>query len=832
MDTDRWNAVKRVFGAALEVAPSQRLDWLEENCPDEPLRCEVLSLLREYEDSTQFLEKTPAGHAKAIEQALAIPHADQRIGPYRLVREVGRGGMGIVFEAVREGADFEQRVALKLIRAGFGNEHLDERFRYERRILARLDHPGIARLFDGGVTPNGAQYLVMEFVEGEPIDAWCDTHGLDERERVRLLLKVCAAVGYAHRNLVIHRDLKPRNVVVSSDGQPKLLDFGIAKLLSEDTQGTKELTRTDAYLLTPEYASPEQIQGTAVTTAADIYSFGVMLYHLLTGHRPHDLTGLPVLDAMRKVVETEPQPPSARAEPGRRHVLKGDLDNIILKCLSKDPQDRYASARAVAEDLEAWLRGDVVSATAPTWQYRFRKWVSRNKMEAAVIAALAISIIGGSLATAWQARQAHIARQKAESRFREVQTFSRSLLFEVHEAIRGLAGATPARELLLRRATEFLDGLARDAGDDAMLKMELAVGYRRLSNVLGSDMSENLGRKQDAIRVAEKALRLAREAAQSKPGEFEPLAVVDAALVDAALLYSDLDRPDDARRLAAELETVIRQIQQDHAHGNDRARAAAAVDLSQLAMIHTSLRQYERAMNLYQESLKTFDSLPLAVRDLERNMTQRAFAYKRLGGLLIRAGRLDEAEKSYTNAMKIDEKVMAGQPGNRRLIYDSTFSLSDLGLIEKQRKNYAGAANYYERVAAIRDEAYREDKDNRRVLYGAGSVHCNLGDVYRLAERFAEARNELAQCVHLRIEYAGKSDEGAACFLVPNAYLSFALALTDEAAKLPGPSRAGRASEARSMLQRSVETASRCRGSRKEYDADAAMIRDRIATLH
>lgn len=827
MTTEQWSEVKRVFGAVLEVAPGERARWLDENCPKTELRAEVESLLGSYEESTQFLEDRPAGQTRAIEHALSIPQAGQRVGDYLLEREIGRGGMGIVFEARHEGEGFEQRVALKLIRAGFGLEELAGRFKYERKILARLEHPGIARLLDGGSTKHGVPYLVMEFVEGLPIDQWCATRNPPIAARVKLMLQVLDAVAYAHQRLVIHRDLKPSNILVNMEGRPKLLDFGIAKVLSEENEAPGlEKTRTGRYLLTPEYASPEQIQGEPVTTASDIYSLGVLLYALLSSHRPFDVTGLPTLEAIRKVVETEPAPPSARAAGEAAAILRGDLDNIVLKCLRRDPQERYSSVRALMADLGAWLDGGAVSATAPTLRYRVGKWMRRNKVEAVVVGALVVSIFAGTVSTAWQARQAHLARLKAEARFREVQKLSRSLLFEIHESVRKLPGGMETRALILRRATEFLDGLAKDAGDDAVLKAELAEGYRKLGSLLGSNLSENLGRKQEAVPIYEKGIRLAEEAVAAQPGRFEPLAVLDGLLVETALLYANLERRPERQKAIARLEEVIRIMEREHAN-NAYARSSVAIDLCQLAMIVTSDKQYDRARELYARATAIFDSLPPELAGSERVRTQRGFAYKRLGSLQIVAGKLEEAESSYKKALEIDRQLIAEHPEDIKLRYDSSFSLSDLGLISRRRGKDAQAAEYYRQAVAIREEAYARDPKDQRVLGGLGRVNCSLALALAALKRFDEARNLAARCVHLRLEYAGRNDEPSACSLPAVAYHDFAAIVTDEAASLPRAGRAGKLQEARSLLDRAEQSIANCRGERKEFDESVREMRQR-----
>ena len=431
MNSEEWARTKELFEAALLVPFAQRDEWLGAHCGDGVIRREVSSLLAVYEQEPHFLEQGAAEDCPDLfPEALIGEAAGRRIGPYRLVREIGHGGMGVVYEAEREG-DFTQRVAIKLVRPEWNNEALVERFRYERRILARLDHPGIARLFDGGATGEGAPFFVMEFVDGVPIDDYCQERHLDIRQRVELFERVTAAVEYAHTHLVLHRDLKPGNILVTAEGQPKLLDFGIAKVLLEDTVAPTELTGPEWRLFTPEYASPEQVSGGLVTTSSDVYSLGALLYCLLTGRKPYELAGLTTLEALKAVCESDPQRPSSVADEASRQALAGDLDNIVMKCLRKEPVERYPSVRALAEDLWAWKEGWPVSASARTLRYRAGRLLRRYKLQVIAAGFVLLAMVAGGVATAWEAHVARQERDRAQNRFRQVREFSRSLLFEL-----------------------------------------------------------------------------------------------------------------------------------------------------------------------------------------------------------------------------------------------------------------------------------------------------------------------------------------------------------------------------------------------------------------
>ena len=377
---EQWDRVNAIFDDAVLLAHDARAAFLLNACAgDDGLRERVERLLVAHDRSEGFLAESVASRIvpQILEGELA---SERRIGPYRLLCEIGHGGMGAVYLAERSDAQYEKRVAIKLIRYGMDSDRLLARFNTERQILASLDHPNIARLLDGGTTDEGVPYFVMEYIEGEPIDAYARARGLGIVQRLELFLHVTAAVAYAHQQLVLHRDIKPANVLVTSDGVPKLLDFGIAKLL--DTADRAKLTLTGARLLTPEYASPEQVEGLRVATTSDVYSLGVVLYELLTGRLPYRLRSRMPYDVAEAIRTTEPERPS-RALPAdtserARPRLRGDLDTIVLTAMRKEPQRRYASVQQFADDIRRLVAGQRVVGHADTLWYRATKFVRRN----------------------------------------------------------------------------------------------------------------------------------------------------------------------------------------------------------------------------------------------------------------------------------------------------------------------------------------------------------------------------------------------------------------------------------------------------------------------
>ena len=390
LNPEQWAEVKRLFECAIELKPEERSDYLECKCPDPDLRREVASLI---DYSANGLPSADAAIASAAAAAAQEPDPDERLigtrlGPYRVEAIAGHGGMGAVYRASRDDAEFRQQVAIKLVRAAAESPSTLRRFRQERQILARLSHPYIARLLDGGSTPDGVPYLVMEFIEGEPITAWCDRRSLDVGDRLRLFLRACEGVEFAHRDLVVHRDLKPANILVTKDGTPKLLDFGIAKLLDRDAEN--EAATLTGLVMTPEYASPERVRGEPASTAADVYSLGLILYELLTGKKAQPMSGYSPDAIVNVICQTEPAAP-ARVKP----ELAGDLDHIIRMAVRKEPERRYASAGLLARDIQRHLDGRPVTARPDTFAYRSAKFVRRNRFSVVAGALIAGTLAGG-----------------------------------------------------------------------------------------------------------------------------------------------------------------------------------------------------------------------------------------------------------------------------------------------------------------------------------------------------------------------------------------------------------------------------------------------------
>jgi serine/threonine-protein kinase len=478
--TDRWRLLDRLFQQAAELDPSEWTTFLSDACgQDEELRSEVEALLAYSDKTLSFLKRPVENGARAL-AAIGRP-----VGRYVLRRVLGEGGMGTVYLAARADEQYEQLVAVKLMHAGPGlSQAILERFRTERQILANLNHPNIARLLDGGMTPDGLPYLVMEYIDGVPVDQYCRENTLPIAVRLELFRKICSAVDYAHKNLVVHRDIKPANVLVTENGTPKLLDFGIAKLLDPEHTGLGPAeTRPTERLMTPEYASPEQIRGEPITTATDVYGLGVLLYHLLTGRHPFAEEKVSPLEIARQVCEVDPPLPS-RASLGScdAATLKGDLDHIVSMAMRKEPQRRYSSAAELGADVAAYLNGYPLRARPSGWSYRAGKFIRRHKLGVTAAVSVALLLSASSVTMAVLTKRANQERFVAEQERRKAERAAAFLgdMFQAATPDQARGKTVTARELLDSGAIRVDKELAAEPEVRASLLYSIADAYSQL----------------------------------------------------------------------------------------------------------------------------------------------------------------------------------------------------------------------------------------------------------------------------------------------------------------------------------------------------------------
>ena len=705
MNQELWRRVKTIAADAWDRPPADRASYVARTCgSDALLHQEVFTLLEAMEQARERFE-TPALAApaaglaatKAIETHRS-PLIGEHIGPWRLVRELGHGGMGTVYLAERTGAEFVQRVAVKVVRGGASDRVLLRRFREERRILATLEHPHIARLIDGDATPLGLPYVVLEYVDGVPIDVYCERHRLDLRQRIVLFQQVGSAVEYAHRRLIVHRDIKPSNILVTVDGAPKLLDFGIAKILEAD--GTSDATALR--MITPESASPEQVRGEPVTTATDVYALGVLLYRLLTSQLPYRLASESQSHLIQAICEQAPVPPSTVVP-----EIDSDLDHIILKSLRKEPERRYGSAEQLSADLQRYLDGRPVLATPDSRTYRMRKFVGRHRLGVAATVALVAAIAAGAGATMWQARVAERQRARAEQQFNAVRTLASSVLGELHDAVSQLAGSTGARELLLRRATEYLDGLAREAGDDITLRRELAAGYRRLAEVQGATGVSNVGDREAALVSYRKALALLESLAE-RPGELGDRIRLAGNYVSLANLERQLDVRQSLNRRAVTLLESLPAA----AHATPEALNAAVRVWHSTGRVQISAKDYAGANASFTNEVSAAErALKL---DPENRISSRnlSLALQQLGTSFEMLGRPDDAIATYRRALDIDRQRVARFGSDAASRLDLSFSHGALGAAFLSRGDIQSARDEYQRALELRRAVVADDPEN------------------------------------------------------------------------------------------------------------------------
>ncbi|ABF43049.1 serine/threonine protein kinase with TPR repeats [Candidatus Koribacter versatilis Ellin345] len=597
MPGNNWDRVQEVFLEAADLPLYDRVRFLDETCADDPdLRTEVESLL--WADTAGA-----GGISEAIESEVnSLLHDDvsligTRLGRYRLVKEIGRGGMGSVFLAERDDEHFHQTVAIKIVKRGMDSAEVLARFRHERQILAGLEHPYIARLIDGGTTDDGRPFFVMERVEGRPIDVYCREQNLSVEARLRLFVRVCEAISYAHRALVVHRDLKPSNILVTSEGIPKLLDFGVAKLLGPSLDPGLTSTWSAMGPLTPEYASPEQIQGLPITTAADTYALGAILFELLTGRRAQKIAGHSPAEIERVVCHVEiPAPSAVEKTSGLSLKIDSDLDNIVLMALRKEPERRYRSVNQFAEDIAKYLAGRPVLAQQDSFVYRSRKFLRRHALLVAAAALVTASLVGGTALALMQAKRAETARGLAEMqrqsaereraraeaqtqiaeqervkaeaealvakteqgisqrRLAQMLELSDHTLFDVHSAIEKLPGATEARRKIVATTLSFLEDLSKDAAHDDRLRFMLSVSYLRVADVLGHPLKPNLGDSKGADENYRKSVAMIEPLVKQYPDNGEYLRQMIHAEVQWAILLS---RTGEQARAIAVLKSLM-----------------------------------------------------------------------------------------------------------------------------------------------------------------------------------------------------------------------------------------------------------------------------------
>ncbi len=780
--TDRTR-IDAVFDVLLDLPPDEQMAYLDRTAANDPaLRSEVLHLLQAHRRSKGLLDSPVGELGGLLLDSGELPgQAPERIGPWRIVRPLGRGGMGVVFLAERDDGLYEQRVAIKVIY--HGNPEMVRRFLEERRILARLEHPGIARLIEGGLTPGGQPYFAMELVEGAHLDHYCRDHDLSLDHRLDLVTEVCEAVSYAHQHLIIHRDLKPSNILVTPAGRVKLLDFGIAKLLSDEA-GT-DRTETQYAVMTPDFAAPEQVLGEPVSTATDVYALGVVLYLLLTDQYPYHARGRSLLEVTRIICEQEPPKPSTRAPDAFQRRLQGDLDLIVLSALRKDPKRRYQSPAALAEDLRRFREDRPILARSDTAGYRLRKFVGRNR-------AVVLAVVSLILLLAVGVARERVLRHRAETEARKAEEVGDYVVgvFDVADpyAAERQNGKDVTARALLERGTRRIDStLAAQPEVQAELRSVFGRAYTNLGLF---DQATRLLRQALAqhsrlygepnLTVAEDMDRLGYALVQQdKYEEAEPL--LRGALAQRRQL---LGSSDSATAETLDHLATLYQRRSDYAPAESLFREAltirrrlmgdSAVDvgesLNNLGVLLFQRDAYDEAEPAYREALaitvrqlgenhpRTAETVQNLAQTQERrgkyaeaeSLYRRALAAKRktlgnahpsvtinlnnLGEMLIRQGRLDEAEVLIREALALDRQIFGE---NHSFV---AASLGNLGTVLKEKGEFAEAERYYREALAINRTMFGAEHSSIALdLNSLGNIRRLQGDVPGAVEYLREA---------------------------------------------------------------------------------------------
>ena len=729
MTSARWGEVKAVLAGVLDSDSDHRPAALDRLCGnDRELRREVESLL-EFEERAGAVLDSAVVPGAALRPERDAP-APEFIGPYRIVHEIGRGGMGVVYLGERADGEYRKQVAIKLITSNRGDGAVIRRFRRERQILAQFEHPGIARLLDGGATSEGQPYFVMEYIEGLPLPVYCQARELPVAGRLALFLEVCDAVAHAHQRLIVHRDLKPGNILVTAQGSPKLLDFGLARLL--EAEPGDDITQAGLPILTPAYASPEQIRGEADSVSGDVYSLGVIFFELLAGRRPYEVPSGSLTEMVRVVCE-QPAPRLSEMAVGERsrHHLSGDLEKIAAKALEKDARRRYATVDDLAADIRRHLDGLPVRARPATFAYRAGKFLRRHRISIPATAAAAALILTFAATAWWEAR-------RAERRFQEVHNLAHSVMFELHDAVAPLPGSTAARNLLIARALEYLERLSAESSRDPKLAREVALGYERIGVVRGAGYESNLGNpgaSLESLRKSNAILeRLAGKDVRNEALRRDSLRVLNR-LSSAYSATGDHVRASDvAAQSLALAETEFRAHPGDPAAISDLLAA-----VSRYGDLLANSSKFQEMLPLRQRALALTGQLASAQPDGVEIQRDLALAHKKLAALYGVLKRLDESHAEYEKALAIDQARSDGNPSDSRARMDLSFDYSDLGwVLSRQDQNPAALAAHF-KALSLRTELAKADPHDARATRSVAASVGRIAAVYRLMGDFDHA---------------------------------------------------------------------------------------------
>lgn len=757
---EEYRSLKDLFNTAIDLTTADRRDFFTSNNLELGLRDEIEEMIVAAKDDDERFDTPAVEHL--ID--LATPTS---IARYRIIRQIGVGGMGTVYEAVLESDDFSQRAALKVIRSGMNSDLILRRFRSEQKILASLEHPNIARFLNGGTTSDNSPYYAMEFIEGSSIVEHCISSDLSERGRLKLFREVCSAVSYAHSQLIVHRDLKPSNILVGPDGIPKLLDFGIAKLL--ESEGGTNATETQFGMMTPQYASPEQIRGEKVSTVSDVYSLGMILHEVLTGSLPYTTSNKTLAQIIELVSDDSATTLSSTTQTfsGSRNAIKGDVGRIVHKALQKDPTRRYASVESLSDDIGRLLSGLPITARPDSFGYRFKKFIQRNRTAAAISLLALVSLIGGIAATFWQAQRAEQQRILAEKRFGEVRNIANNVVFKYHDEIAKLDGSTAVRQMLVSDALVYLDTIAADSAGDVALQRELGLAYLKLGDVQGKLYSANTGDTSAAHNNYLKAVSLLESAVNARPDEIESkealLRAYDALL---SFLHRVSHSVETREELLKKASLLVEGMSAEAPDNVDviTQRANLYIRIGDFYG-HITLREgLEQKFNTHSMALPLVEKLEKTGTDDSDALRTIARLYQRMGTDLMWLG--ESAEKDgdqsaaadrFTRAVQYHEKMLAAcgrieesepnGPDVRRIkfaVYSSFADSLAYAGDSMRALDYAAKALELAKLNKASDPNNREaEQDIANGIAQFGRIYRRVGDNKKAAEQFRSAFNIL-----------------------------------------------------------------------------------------
>jgi non-specific serine/threonine protein kinase/serine/threonine-protein kinase len=716
----QWQEIKEIVADALEMPEAEQTDFVRLRCGECLADPDTVLELLSFSNSPGLASLASPDAADGNPDA-----AGQQIGHYRVIRQLGQGGMGIVYLAHRTD-EYQQEVAIKVLLPGVESEQILRRFLAERQFLADLSHPSIVHMIDGGTTADGVSYIVMEYVDGQPITAYCQERNLDLRARLGLFRKLCAAVQYAHQHLVVHRDLKPSNVLVTPDGVLKLLDFGIAKQLRPDQQSS---AKTTVLAITPEFASPEQVRGEPITTATDIYSLGVILYELLTGLRPYRLPDRVFQEMARVICEEEPERPSTavakhiskqKAESSSNvpataswlRKLKGDLDTIVLMALRKEPERRYSSVERFSEDIAQFLGGLPVHAQPDTWTYRTGKFVRRNRLAVIAGVALALSVSTGIGATVYQMHREQVQRTRAEDRLADVHRLANTLLFDVHDQIRDLPGSTPARKHIVEVALRYLTLLERDSAADPSLQRDLALAYEKVGDIQGNPRGPNLGDSAAALASYRRALEIRLKL--KAPGDADwkqDLALARNYSRIADILWAN-DEPGNLAYYQAG-EKIVSSLASTHAKDPDVLHmwASSEDDLGDLCL---EKDDYSCAERYFRQSLDAALKLLAVEPDSVASESDVALAHMKIGRVFASRHDMVSALQEQREALAVRAAYVTNHPQNATARRELSRSYAGIGSVQETMGDLSLAIASYQQAVDTSRKLSDADASNHQ----------------------------------------------------------------------------------------------------------------------